>query len=234
MAALTSRPGVSYQKAATVLLLGVAVIFGVSSRAFSRQKTQSPADPANAKLSFNETIQPILSENCYPCHGPDPGARKAGLRLDRGEFPFLPHEKDGEKFGPAIIRGEPDKSPLVWKIEAKNPKDRMPPPEAHKTLSAEQITLLRRWIKQGAPYEEHWAFIAPTRPAAPEVADSQWVRNAIDNFVLARIEKEGLTPSPEADQRTLIRRVTYDLTGLPPKPEEVEAFLRDSSPEAYA
>jgi hypothetical protein len=233
MAAFTWRPGVFCQQAATLVLLGAAVIFAASSRAFPQQRTESPTDRANLRLSFNETIQPILSENCYPCHGPDPGARKAGLRLDRGEFPFLPHEKDGDKFGPAIIRGEPDKSPLVWKIEAKNPKDRMPPPEAHKTLSAEQIALLRRWIRQGAQYEEHWAFIAPTRPAVPEVADSQSVSNAIDNFILARIEKEGLTPSPEADQRTLIRRVTYDLTGLPPKPEEVEAFLRDSSPEAY-
>jgi len=221
-----------------MLLLGVAVILGFSSRASSEQKskqkpTQTASDRGSEKLSFNETIQPILSENCYACHGPDPGARKAGMRLDRGDFPFLPHEKDGEKSGPAIVRGEPDKSPLIWKIEAKNPKDRMPPPEAHKTLSAEQISLLRRWIKEGAVYEEHWAFIAPTKVALPEVKEKQWVRNAIDSFILARIEKEGLNHSHEADRRTLIRRVTYDLTGLPPKPADVDSFLADSSPDAY-
>src|SRR5262252_9596449 len=179
----------------------LALTFGASAQAVPKTSVKKAA----TKLSFNETIQPILSENCYPCHGPDPGARKAGLRLDRGEFPFLPHEKDGEKYGPAIISGVPEKSPLVWRIETKNAKDRMPPPEAHKTLSAEQIAFLRRWIKEGAQYEEHWAFIAPTRPEVPEVADRQWVRSAIDNFVVARLAKEGLKPSPEADRRTLIR-----------------------------
>src|SRR5882762_11233276 len=111
------------------------------------------------RLSFNETIQPILSENCYACHGPDPGARKAGLRLDRGEFAFAPHQDSHEKYGPAIIPGNPDKSPLVHRTETKNAKDRMPPPEAHKTLKPEQIALLREWVKQGAEYEELWSFV---------------------------------------------------------------------------
>jgi hypothetical protein len=121
----------------------------------------------------------------------------------------------------------------VRKIEAKNPKDRMPPPEAHKTLKPEQIALLREWVKQGAIYEEHWSFLAPTAQTVPDVKQRSWVRNAIDNFILARLEKEGLAPSPEADRRSLIRRVTYDLTGLPPTPQEVEAFLDDASPDAY-
>jgi hypothetical protein len=185
------------------------------------------------KISFNDTIQPILSENCYACHGPDPGARKAGLRLDRGEFAFAPHQDSHEKFEPAIVPGNPDKSPLVRKIEAKNPKDRMPPPEAHKTLKQEEIALLREWVKQGAQYEELWSFLPPSRQEIPSVKHGESVRNAIDNFVLARLEKEGLQPSPEADRRTLIRRVTYDLTGLPPTPEEVEAFVADSSSSAY-
>src|SRR4029077_18575836 len=107
-----------------------------------------PATPTQ-KLSFNQSIQPILSENCYPCHGPDPGARKAKMRLDRAEFAYAPHDKSG----PAIIPGQPDKSPLVRKIEAKIPKDRMPPPEAHKTLKPEQIASLREWVRQGAVYE---------------------------------------------------------------------------------
>ena len=109
----------------------------------------------------------------------------------------------------------------------------MPPPEAHKTLKPEQITLLREWVKQGAQYEELWSFLPLKHPAIPAVTHGEWVRNAIDNFVLARLEKGGLTPSPEGDRRSLIRRVTYDLTGLPPTPEEVEAFVADSAPDAY-
>jgi mono/diheme cytochrome c family protein len=180
-------------------------------------------------VSFNQTIQPILSENCYACHGPDPGARKAGLRLDRAEFAFAPHEK----YGPAIIRGNPDKSPLVRRIESSDPKGRMPPLEAHRTLKPEQIVLLRRWVKEGAVYEEHWAFIPPKRPAIPETTDRHWARNPIDRFILSRLEKEGLAPSEEADRATLIRRVTYDLTGLPPAREEVAAFVSDQSANAY-
>lgn len=190
-------------------------------------------EESSKKLSFNDTIQPILSENCYACHGPDPGGRKAGLRLDRGEFAFAPHQDAHEKYEPAIIPGNPDKSPLVHRIETKNVKDRMPPPEAHKTLKPEQIALLKEWVKQGAQYEELWSFLPPKHQPIPAVTHREWVRNAIDNFVLARLEKEGLTPSPEGDRRSLIRRVTYDLTGLPPTPEEVEAFVADSAPNAY-
>ena len=201
------------------VLLGVAAIWWAVHRGVC----------SSAKLSFNQTIQPILSENCYACHGPDPGARKAGLRLDRGEFAFAPHEK----FGPAIVRGHPDKSPLVRRIESNNPKERMPPPEAHRTLKPEQIALLRRWVKEGAAYEEHWSFIAPKRPAIPETKNRQWARNSIDAFILSRLEKEGFPPSEEADRPTLIRRVTYDLTGLPPTPEEVQSFVTDRSGNAY-
>src|SRR5712664_1862929 len=197
-------------------------------------KAKPAATEENAKkLSFNDTIQPILWENCYACHGPDPGGRKAGLRLDRGEFAFAPHQDSHEKYGPAIIPGNPDKSPLVDRIETKNAKDRMPPPESHKILKPEQIALLREWVKQGAQYEELWSFLPLKHQAIPAVTHGGWVRNGIDNFVLARLEEEGLTPSPEGDRRSLIRRVTYDLTGLPPTPEEVEAFVADSAPDAY-
>ena len=184
-----------------------------------------------ARLSFNETIQPILSENCYGCHGPDSSSRKAGLRLDRAESAYAPHEK----FAPAIIPGKPDRSPLIRRVEAKDAKERMPPPEAHKTLKPEQIALLRQWIKEGAHYEPHWAFITPKRPPVPQsvTGNPAWARNEIDHFILKRLEQERLEPSPEADKRTLVRRVTYDLTGLPPSPDEVEAFLADSAPNAY-
>src|SRR5215475_10286700 len=197
------------------------------NKATNPKTSASPAVPA--KLSFNQSIAPILSENCYPCHGPDPGARKAKLRLDRAEFAYAPHDKSG----PAIIPSRPEQSPLVRKIEAKKAKDRMPPPEAHKTLKPEQIVLLREWVNQGAVYEEHWSFIAPKPPAVPQVKQEEWVRNAIDNFILDRLQKEGLKPSPEADKRSLIRRVTYDLTGLPPTPQEVEAFVTDNSQDSY-
>ena len=190
------------------------------------------AASAAGSVSFNQTIQPILSENCYACHGPDPGARKAGLRLDRGEFAFASHEQ----FGPAIIRGNPDKSPLVRRIESDNLKERMPPPEAHRTLKPEQIALLRRWVKEGAVYEEHWSFIAPKRPAIPQTTNRQWARNPIDGFILSRLEYSEVVDVPleEGPHRsTLIRRVTYDLTGLPPTPEETAAFLANGSANAY-
>jgi len=212
-----------------LLIVGTGSLRSLAQTGTEPRKPSVRVNKEQTKLSFNETIQPILSENCYACHGPDPGARKAKLRLDRTEFAFVPHDK----FGPAIIAGQPDKSPLVRKIEAKNPKDRMPPPEAHKTLKPEQIALLREWVKEGAEYEEHWSFIAPKAQTVPDVKQGAWVRNAIDNFILARLEKEGLTPSPETGRRSLIRRVTYDLTGLPPTPEEVKAFLEDNAPEAY-
>jgi Protein of unknown function (DUF1553)/Protein of unknown function (DUF1549)/Planctomycete cytochrome C/Concanavalin A-like lectin/glucanases superfamily len=211
-------------------LLAICVcelVFAIGPRA--QGLSPAPGKSKPTKLSFNQTIQPILSENCYACHGPDPGARKAKLRLDRAEFAFAPHDKSG----PAIIPGQPRKSPLVQKIEARNPKDRMPPPEAHKVLKPEQIASLREWIKQGAVYEEHWSFIVPRSQPIPDVEQREWVRNPIDNFILARLEKEGLSPSPEADKRSLIRRVTYDLTGLPPTPREVEGFVADNSQDAY-
>jgi mono/diheme cytochrome c family protein len=208
------------------VLLGIAGIL-VSVCLACRNQPESKA--ASAKLSFNETIQPILSENCYACHGLDSAARKAELRLDRSDFAYAPHGKSG----PAIIPGNPDRSPLVRRIESKDPKQRMPPEEAHRTLKPEQIALLRQWVKEGAHYEPHWAFVAPKPPAIPTTKDQKWARNDIDSFILSRLEKEGLTPSPEADKRTLIRRVTYDLTGLPPTPEEVTAFLADNSANAY-
>ena len=126
-------------------------------------KVHQSMKPSASRLSFNQSIQPILSENCYACHGPDPGGRKAGLRLDRADFAFAPHEK----YGPAIVRGNPDKSPLILRIESDDPKQRMPPPEARHTLKPEQAALLRQWVKEGAVYEEHWSFIPPQPPVLP-------------------------------------------------------------------
>ncbi|MDB6168316.1 MAG: hypothetical protein JWM88_1180 [Verrucomicrobia bacterium] len=210
-----------------------AVVFQIRQRRLAsnppRQETIAGSFAPSQKLSFNEDIEPILSENCYVCHGPDPGTRKAGLRLDRPEFALAPHEKSG----PAIVRGKPDQSPLVERVESPDPKHFMPPPEAHRTLKPAQVARLRRWVQEGAEYQEHWSFIPPLRAAPPATKISGWARNDIDRFVLARLEREGLSPSPEADRRTLLRRVSYDLTGLPPTPEEANAFVRDPSPDAY-
>ncbi|MFO1450884.1 MAG: DUF1553 domain-containing protein [Opitutaceae bacterium] len=190
----------------------------------------APVAPAPVgKVAFNEHIQPILAENCYHCHGPDSGSRKAELRLDRAEYAFAAHPKRG----PAIVAGQPDKSPLVTRIESTDAKERMPPPEAHKSLTREELALLRRWVKEGAEYEEHWSFIAPRRPATPAGAAGDATRTPIDAFIQARLRGTGLAPAPEADRASLIRRVTFDLTGLPPTPDEVKAFLADGAPGAY-
>jgi hypothetical protein len=173
---------------------------------------------------YNHDVRPILIENCFACHGPDSASRKADLRLDRRE--------DAVEMG-AIEPGKPDESTLVERIHSDDKFEMMPPPGSHKTLTAEQKEILERWIAQGAEYEPHWSLIAPVRPEPPKVADASWGRTPIDAFILATMEARGLKPAPEADRRTLARRVSLDLVGLPPKPAEVEAFVADASPDAY-
>src|SRR5262245_46078061 len=182
-----------------------------------------PAPPA---VSFDRQIRPILAENCFACHGPDEKARKAKLRLDTRDGAF---GKQG-----VIVPGQASASELVARITHDEPSKLMPPVKSNKKLKPEQIQLLRRWIDQGAPWTDHWAFVAPQRPALSKVADEKWVRNAIDRFILARLDQEGLKPAPEAAKTSLVRRVTLDLTGLPPTPAEVDAFLAASEarPEA--
>ena len=183
---------------------------------------------ADSRIDYNRDIRPILSENCYACHGPDPKARKADLRLDLKEDAF----RDRSGFS-VIVAGDPASSELLERIATDDPDAVMPPPESGKALSKDQVELVRKWIAQGAPWDGHWAYIPPEHVAPPEVEDATWPRNAIDRFVLNRIEKEGLSPSPEADKATLIRRLSLDLTGLPPTPAEVDAFLADTGPAAY-
>jgi mono/diheme cytochrome c family protein len=148
------------------------------------------------KVDFNRDVRPILSDNCYACHGPDAGKRKAGLRLDLKEVALSKLKSDNF----AIVPAHPEKSSLVERIITKNEDDRMPPIKTGKTLSPEQINLLTRWIKEGAVWQPHWSFIKPERPAVPEVKAKRWARNPIDNFILARLEKEKLKPSTEADK----------------------------------
>jgi mono/diheme cytochrome c family protein len=187
-----------------------------------------PASAAAQAVEFNRDIRPLLSEYCFACHGPDKPKRKADLRLDTRDGAFADL---GGHF--ALVAGKPADSTLYQRLVEKNPRRRMPPASTGKTLSSRQIDLIRRWIAQGAGYQKHWAFIPPRRPAPPAVRDAKWVRNPVDRFVLARIEAEGLAPSTEADRRTLIRRLSFDLLGLPPTPAEVGAFVQDRGPNAY-
>jgi hypothetical protein len=182
-----------------------------------------------AHLDFTHDVAPILSANCYRCHGFDERERKSGLRLDQRDGAIQPAESGT----PAIVPGKPDESELVRRIFSANDDERMPPPDSKKSLKNAQKQTLRRWIAEGAEYKAHWAFVRPQQASLPVVRMSDWPRNPIDSFVMARLEREGLHPSPEADRYTLVRRVCLDLVGLPPTPEEADAFVRNSDPRAY-
>ncbi len=179
---------------------------------------------AGAGVDFNREIRPLLSDNCFACHGPDAANQKGNLRLDIRENALAP-AKSGAV---AIVPGKPEESELIKRLYTADEDDRMPPAQAHKTVTDAQKELLKKWIAEGAEYKAHWAFIAPVRPEVPGDAGAP-----IDAFIQARLAKEGLTPQPEATKETLIRRVSLDLTGLPPTPAEVDAFLADNSPGAY-
>jgi hypothetical protein len=183
---------------------------------------------AGERVDFHRDIRPILSEACFQCHGPDDKQRKADLRLDKKDGAFADL---GGYF--AIVPNKPQESRLFQRITATDPKEHMPPPKSGKKLTSRQIELIRLWIEQGAPWSEHWAFIPPVRPVLPAVHNGAWVRNPIDAFILARLEREGLHTSPEADKVILLRRLSLDLIGLPPTVAEVDAFLADRSPDAY-
>ena len=196
-----------------LLLLGFAIVL----------------QPANAeKLQFDRDILPILSDKCFACHGPDPAVRQANLRLDTKEGAF-----SAPSGYPIIVPGEPENSELVLRITHDNIDQRMPPQISNRQPTQEQIDTLIQWIAEGAEWEEHWVYNLPERIEPPTVGNAAWVRNPIDAFILGRLETEELTPSAEADKRTLIRRLSFDLTGLLPTPAAVEQFLRDESPNAY-
>jgi mono/diheme cytochrome c family protein len=186
----------------------------------------SAAFAAEEKIQFNRDIRPIIADNCFHCHGPDPAARKASLRLDtEAGFFAVRMTKDGKEEPPTIIKGQPDKSTLFQRIISKDEDEIMPPPKEHKTLKPDQIALVRRWIEQGAPWQPHWSLVAPQKAPLPEVADTSWVKHPIDRFVAAKLATIGLKPAPEADANTLIRRVSLDVIGLPPSPEILSKYL---------
>lgn len=183
------------------------------------------AGAEDRKLEYNRDIRPIISEHCFACHGPDSAARKGRLRLDLREDAL-----EREAFEP----GKPDESKMIQRmLLPDSDKAKMPPVSSHKVVKPEQIAILKQWIAQGAEYQPHWSFITPKPPAIPVVKDASRVRNTIDLFVIAQLEKRGLVMAPEADKRTIARRLSLDLIGLPPDPADVEEFVKDHSPGAY-
>jgi hypothetical protein len=209
--------GISWIGRRIVALIGVAV------SAYGQQKPRSLPP-----IDFRRDIRPILSDNCFLCHGPDQSTRMADLRLDTKDGAFALR-----KSGTAIRPGDPSASLVVQRITTAKKALLMPPAHSKKTLSPEQKQLIERWIAEGAPWKDHWAFEAPVRPALPRLSNVRWARNPIDRFILARLEAAGLQPAPEADRRSLARRAALDITGLPPAPEAVEDFVNDSRPQAY-
>jgi hypothetical protein len=193
----------------------------------------SPSGPADASrlpesVEFNRDIRPILADTCYPCHGPDRAKRKAGLRLDQESSAKA--DRDGRR---AIVPGDRAASELVRRITARDDDERMPPVKSGKSLSPAQVELLSRWVSQGATWQPHWSFMPPTHALVPRVQRPELVRNPIDAFIVARLEREGLRPAAEAKRGTLLRRVTLDLLGLPPTRAEIESYENDAAPDAY-
>ena len=179
-------------------------------------------------ISFNRDVLPILSDACFTCHGPDSETREANLRLD------VDKEAKANRDGfPAIASGNPDESELVFRILNEDPDEIMPPPDAHRQLTDSERQTLQKWIKEGARWENHWAFIKPLSPPLPKPSNSEWPENPIDHFILHTLDQENLSPSSEASRKKIIRRVTLDLTGLPPTLEEIRSFLSDKESGAY-
>ncbi|MEZ4776235.1 MAG: DUF1553 domain-containing protein [Bacteroidia bacterium] len=196
-----------------------------------------PADVVSAekslpdKIDFNLHVRPILSDRCFACHGPDKNSRKADLRLDTEEGAFAALDSLNTHF--PIVPGDVGRSMVVQRMVSTDPEFQMPPPESNLTVTPEEVATIAKWIRQGAKWKNHWAFIPPEKHPIPSVKNTAWPVNEIDRFVLAKLEKENIQPSPQADKETLLRRITFDLTGLPPTVAEIDAFLADDSPEAY-
>ncbi|MBE0541093.1 MAG: PSD1 domain-containing protein [Verrucomicrobia bacterium] len=210
-----------------VVASAVAFAFAAATSAFAADG--ATAASGDAKVDFLRDVRPILSGHCFQCHGPDEAARKARFRLDERDSALQP-ARSGEV---PIVPGKPNESELVLRIFTDDEDDVMPPSAAKRPLTPAQKELIKRWIAQGAEYSPHWAFIKPAVQASPKVGDPSWPQNAIDHFVLARLEQEQLKPSPRADKHTLVRRLYLDLIGLPPTPAEADAYVEDTAPDAY-
>ncbi len=183
-------------------------------------------------ISYNFHIRPILSDKCFVCHGPDGGKREAGLRLDIADSAYAPLKETKNAF--AIVPGDPSASEIIKRISSTDPAYQMPTPASHLgRLSDEEIALISQWIKEGAAYESHWAFIPPVKSALPHIEKNNWVKNEIDHFIVAKLQEQHLSPNDEADKERLFKRLSFDLTGLPPSIEMMDKFLNDPSPTAY-
>ena len=182
------------------------------------------------KIDFNYHIKPILSDRCFACHGPDQNAVKADLQLNSQEGAL---EKELRSGGHAFVSGSIDRSKAYQRIVSEDPEIQMPPPEADLKMTAREKAMIAKWIEQGAEYKPHWSYIPPEIPLLPEVKNEDWIGNPVDNFVLEKLENQALAPSAEADRETLLRRLTLDLTGLPPTIAEIDGFLADEDEDAY-
>ncbi len=216
----------------SALIFAIILSLGVWSGSCSREShSLARGKTIPDKISFNFHVKPILSDRCFKCHGPDENTREAGLRLDTKEGAFAALGKAKDHY--AIIPGDVENSTLVQRIFSDDPEEVMPSLESNLTLDEYEKQILKKWIQQGAEWQQHWSFTPPKQSDIPEVVQKDWPKNEIDYFILSRLEKENIKPSPEADKERLIRRLSFDLTGLPPTLELIDAFLADSSEMAY-
>ena len=212
-----------------VLATGYSLVLASASASYAAEQATAAAEYAAPKIDFIRHIQPILSNNCFKCHGPDAEHRESGLRLDLRDAALGPADSGSA----AIVPSNVDESELIVRIYSGDEAVRMPPPDSNKKLTDSEKQLLKQWVEQGAEYREHWSYQKLQRPTVPQPRDESAARNEIDRFILSRLDAEGLKLAPEADRVTLIRRVYFDLLGLPPSPQEVDAFVSDQSPDAY-
>ena len=208
----------------------VAILYGVQSCNLQLGKDNT-AEQIPERISYNFDIRPILSDKCFTCHGPDANKREAGLRLDNEEGAFKALKENPGAH--ALVAGKPQFSEVFLRISSKDTALMMPPPSSNLKLSEHEIQLIEKWIKQGAKYETHWSFIKPEKSAPPKVKDSEWPRNEIDYFILSKMEQKGLSPNEEASKEHLLKRLSLDITGLPPGLELMNSFLADDSKNAY-
>jgi len=228
-------PRASAPRRMTVTTVTTAVVLSVIASSHPGRLAgddQAPAeiDQAPAEIDYNRDVRPILSNHCYQCHGPDEGERRAGLRLDRSSSATESLDS-GHR---AIVPGHPEQSELLRRVTSDDATERMPPTDSDNSLSIPEIDLLRSWIEQGGHFEQHWSHTVPVRPEVPAVSTIDWPRNPIDHFILAPLEKEGLTPAPAVDRYALARRMSLDLVGLPPTWKDVVEFANDTSPNAVS
>jgi len=219
------------KKNAFLTILGIALLIVLAVSCLDRKDPTGAADMPD-KISYNFNIRPILSDKCFACHGPDVSKQKAGLRLDIADSAFAPLKESKGEF--AIVAGHPEKSEIYRRVTSKDPSYQMPAPESHLSLLTEhEQELIKKWIKQGGRYERHWAFNKPQKTPMPVNEDKTWAKNEIDRFIMAKMEKRGFHPNPEADKERLLKRLSLDLTGLPPSLETMNSFLADTSANAY-